>query len=98
MTPLDPTVFPPGSPETELWSAYNTIIRDTARRLEVPFIEVSHKFPADHPWQADGVHLTPTGQTLLAERVWQGLHRPPLASLLHLQGASSNAEMAPTLE
>lgn len=98
MTPLDPSLFPPGSAEWELWSSYNAIIRDTARRLEVPFIEVSHKLSADHPWQADGVHLTPTGQALLAERVWQGLHRPPLAALLHRQGVDSNAEMAPTLE
>jgi lysophospholipase L1-like esterase len=98
MTPLDPTVFPPAGAEAQTWSAYNAIIRDTARRLEVPFIEVSHTFPMKQPWQADGVHLTPEGQALLAERVWQGLHRPPLASVLHLQGLSSNAEMAPSLE
>jgi len=98
MTPVDPPRLGDAGDYIVRWKEYSTLVRDTARSLGVPFIEVGHKLPGDNPWQADGVHLTAAGEAAIANRVWQALHRPGLAPTLRLHGGDSNAEMAPSLD
>lgn len=98
LAPLSPGLNGARRAEFARWSQYNALLRETARNLNVPFIELSHRFTVDQPWLADGVHLSAEGEAAVAERVWQGLHRPTIAPALQLSTQESNAEMAPTLE
>ena len=98
LTPVDPSRLGDGGENMARWQAYGDLVRNTARSLGVPFIEVGHRLPGGDPRQADGVHLTAAGEAAIADRVWQALHRPGLAPALHLRGGDSNAEMPPTLD
>ncbi len=97
LTPIDVLAYGDSSIYAARWREYSGLVRDTARKLGVPVIEVGHRLP-DDAWQADGLHLTAAGEAIIAGRVWQALRRPALASDLHLPMGESNAEMAPSLE
>lgn len=98
LAPLSPDLPLTAEREFARWPDYNAAIRELARNLDVPFIEISHKLPGEQPWLADGVHLSAAGEATVADRVWNALQRPTLAPALRLNTRESNAEMAPALE
>ncbi|RME85035.1 MAG: hypothetical protein D6775_03980 [Caldilineae bacterium] len=97
---LTPVAPPPERVEEFAdWSRYNAAVRSLARSANVPLIEVSHPFKGISAWADDGVHLSAEGEAALADRVWQALQRPNMASLLQLPAIQpSNAELAPSLD
>lgn len=104
LTPLHPSLHDAANGEWGLWAGYNQAIRELGRAQSgagysaTPVIEISHPFTSEQRWIADGVHLSAEGQAAVAERVWQGLQRPDIASILTLRGQASHAEMAPSLD
>ncbi len=100
LTPTPVSSHLPAGRRTEFahWAEYGTLIREVARSLDTAMIELSHTFPDVSPWAEDGVHLSAEGEKIVAERVWQALRHPRIATSLRLETQASNAEMAPSLE
>lgn len=70
LTPVSKEFAPSRRQEFALWSEYNTLVGQTARKLQVPLIDVSQPFPDVQHWADDGIHLSATGEAEIAHRVW----------------------------
>jgi len=75
LTPVSENITPSRRQEFAHWSDYNTLVGQTARRSQVPLIDVSQPFPDVQHWADDGVHLTAAGEAEITQRVWTGLQQ-----------------------
>ncbi len=73
LTPIGQHLDPTRREEFAQWPEYNTLVGQVARTMLVPLIDVSQPFPDAQHWADDGIHLSATGETEVAKRVWIGL-------------------------